>query len=68
MAIIIDFAHMREVLEARPGRTRTAYDGPPAGEVVLFTGVRYERYETDFAEEPKAEAAGGRHGIRKKKN
>lgn len=42
MATIIDFHEMREVLEAK--RPRRPMNGTPAGEVVLFTGVRYERY------------------------
>lgn len=46
MATIIDFVRMREVFAERPERIRSDGGDPPAGEVVLFTGVRYERYES----------------------
>ncbi len=42
MATIIDFLEMREVLETT--KPRRQHTGNPEGEVVLFTGVRYERY------------------------
>ncbi|MCH9808562.1 MAG: hypothetical protein K0U74_12595 [Alphaproteobacteria bacterium] len=42
MATIIDFNEMREVLA--PTRPRRQSALLPKGEVVLFTGVRYERY------------------------
>lgn len=51
MATIIDFAERREVLWARL-ESRRQYKASlrngldePGGEVVLFTGVRYERHE-----------------------
>lgn len=49
MAIIIDLAQMREVLGSRPSRTTSECSGLPEGEVVLFTGVRYERYAGEYA-------------------
>ncbi|MBU1210336.1 MAG: hypothetical protein KJ587_03565 [Alphaproteobacteria bacterium] len=67
MAIIIDFAQMREVLESRPGSMTRTHHGPPEGKVVLFTGVRYERYETDSDDgDDEASSSSGR--SRKKKN
>ncbi|KUO68589.1 MAG: hypothetical protein APF80_02360 [Alphaproteobacteria bacterium BRH_c36] len=66
MAIIIDFTHMREVLESRPGSMTRAHDGPPEGEVVLFTGVRYERDETGFDDGADV-ASGSSRRTRKKK-
>ena len=66
MAIIIDFTQMREVLESRPGRMKPSHDGPPEGEVVLFTGVRYERYGAEFIEQSEAEVAGVDQRARKK--
>lgn len=48
MATIIDFAQMRKVLAERPGRSRRSNDGPPEGQVILFTGIRYERCDSGF--------------------
>jgi len=59
---------MRDVLEARHGRTKSVRDGPPEGEVVLFTGVRYERYETEYVEETAAEPVSARATASKKKS
>ncbi|MEQ8823674.1 MAG: hypothetical protein RIC14_04800 [Filomicrobium sp.] len=44
MAEIIDFAHMREALGSRAVRSGP---GPheTTGEIVLFTGIQYERHE-----------------------
>ncbi|MBU2581293.1 MAG: hypothetical protein KJ622_06220 [Alphaproteobacteria bacterium] len=67
MAIIIDLAQKREVLERKPGRVSDPLSGAPHGEVVLFTGVRYERYETDFDDEPITEESSGHRRARKKK-
>lgn len=67
MAIIIDLAHMREVLGSRPGRVSRAHLGATRGEVVLFTGVRYERHETNLEDEP-IDAATGQRRVQKKKN
>lgn len=68
MTNIIDFAQMREVLESRPGRMTRTHDGPPEGRVVLFTGVRYERYETDFHEIADVDSPNDRTTRKKKKN
>ncbi len=55
MATIIDFAQMREVLGSRSDRSRCTEGDPPKGEVLLFTGVRYERCESAFGSDADSE-------------
>ncbi len=67
MAMIIDFAQAREAAE--PKARNSGYDSAElVGEVVLFTGVRYERqaHEPSLTDDTSSEAADC--PTRKKKN
>lgn len=46
------------ILKARPPAERAPEEKP--GEIVIFSGVRYERYEPEAAASPARKAAGER--------
>ena len=69
MATIIDFAQARKALEARRGWDRVTAEGPPEGRVILFTGVRYERFGANSVDSPvEVDAVPEKKGRRKKKS